>query len=331
MRIKSTLEQFVKSKGFSLAVITIVLIVIFQIMNSNYLSGDNLRSIMNACSLSGTITVGMACLLMSGTIDLSSGAIGCLSGVLVAVMIKTGMAWPLAVLLTILFGISAGWFNAFLANILNFMPFIATIGMASVWQGVALVITGSQNITINNHVFWELGTATLWVFPLPFLIMIVLMAVYGFMIARTRFGRRIMLCGGNKNAARLAGINPKRMTTVMFINNGAIAALAGTVLAARMHNGSPTSVLGSEMDGITAAIIGGVSFMGGGSSGMGAVFLGLAMLNIFKNGLTVIRLPAYWQIISQGVLLILALLLDYLREQRRVRALKATPVGEIKA
>jgi ribose transport system permease protein len=133
----------------------------------------------------------------------------------------------------------------------------------------------------------------------------------------------MLLCGGNRNAARLAGISYKRITTIMYINNGCIASLGGMVLAARMHSGSMQSVIGSEMDGMTAAIIGGVSFLGGGSSGMTVVFIGIMMLNCFKNGLYIIQLDPYWQVVSNGALLVLALIVDFFREKRRLASLKA--------
>jgi ribose/xylose/arabinose/galactoside ABC-type transport system permease subunit len=318
---QSAIRGFVKSKGLNLLIITAAIVLFFWIMNPNYLSENNIKGIMNACSLSGTITVGMACLLMSGSIDLAAGAEGCFGGVLIALLLRTGMAWPPALLLTLLYGVLAGLFNSFLSNVLGFMPFIATIGMASVWKGFALLATDAQTIPISDKDFWKLGQTTIGVFPMPFIIMVALMIVYGLMLTYTRFGRRIMLCGGNPQAARLSGINTKKISTIMFMNNGAIAALAGSILASRMQSGSPNSVQGAEMDGMTAAIIGGVAFLGGGSSGMGVVFVGLIMLNCFNNGLQMINLPAYYQVIAQGALLIIALILDRYREKHRAAAM----------
>ncbi|MDR2356961.1 MAG: ABC transporter permease [Oscillospiraceae bacterium] len=318
------IKNFTKSKGAMLAIVTIVLAAFFQIMNSNFLSLDNLKGIMNACSLSGTITVGMACLLMSGSIDLAAGAEGCFGGVMCALLLRTMMPWPVALFITVLIGMVFGLINAFLCNVMGFMPFIATIGMQSVIKALALIITRSQNIAIADKSFWAVGTSTLWIFPMPFVIMAALMIAYGIMIANTRFGRRMLLCGGNRQAARLAGVNPKKVSTIMFVNSGAIASIAGAVLAARMHSASPTSVVGAEMDGMTAAIIGGVSFLGGGSSGMGVVFIGLLLLNTFQNGLTTIKLDAYWQTVASGGLLIIALVIDFYREKRRVMSLKAS-------
>jgi ribose transport system permease protein len=322
--MSKALKNFARSKGMTLLIVTVLIIVFFYIMNPAYLSWDNIRSIMYAMSLCGTITCGMACLLMSGAIDLASGAEGMFAGVLIAFLLQTGLPWPLCVVLIIAFGAVVGLINSFFANVLNFMPFIATLAVSSVYQGIAGVITTNQPVMITNQAFWGIGSANIWIFPLPFVIMVVLLVIYGMMISYTKFGRQMLLCGGNRNAARLAGLNYKKITTIMFINNGCIASLGGIVLASRMHNGSMSSVIGSEMDGMTAAIIGGVSFLGGGSSGMTVVFIGILMLNCFKNGLLFIDLDAYWQIVSNGALLIIALIVDYFREKRRLASLKAS-------
>ena len=319
------LKRFAKAKASSLALITVALMVFFFLMNHNYFAMDNLKGIMNACSLSGTIAVGMACLMMSGSIDLAAGAEGALGGVIVAILMRAGLPWPAALALTVVCGVGFGLINAFWCNVLNFMPFIATIGMASVYQALALIFSKSNDIAIANRSFWHLGTDSVWVFPMPFMLMIIIMVIYGLMISYTKFGRRMLLCGGNRQAARLAGISPKKITTIMYMNCGAISAFAGAVMAARMHTGAPRAVLGAEMDAMTAAIIGGVSFLGGGTSGMGTILIALALVNSFNNGLQTIKVNSYWQIVSQGGLLILALLIDYYREYRRLRSLKIAP------
>jgi ribose/xylose/arabinose/galactoside ABC-type transport system permease subunit len=188
------------------------------------------------------------------------------------------------------------------------------------------VLTDNQNIPISNQAFWHVGTFAIFnVFPLPFVIMLVLIAAYGFLLSRTQFGRNIYLVGGNRQAARLSGLNPKAISSLLYINCGAISALGGAVLAARMHSGAPTAVLGTELDAITAAVLGGVSFMGG-SGGMIGCFIGLLMLNCFNNGLTVVDVQPYWQIIAQGALLIVALVVDFFNERSRLKALKTRNV-----
>lgn len=188
---------------------------------------------------------------------------------------------------------------------------------------MAVIITKSNDVPIGNEGFIKLGTGHIWIFPMPFIIMVVLMVIYGLMLNYTKFGRQLILCGGNRTAARLAGINHQKITTIMFANCGAISALAGAILAARMNVGASKAVIGAEMDAMTAAIMGGVSFLGGGSSGMGTIFVALLLVNSFNNGLQVIKVSSFWQFVTRGGLLILALIVDYFRETRRQKALKA--------
>jgi ribose transport system permease protein len=273
-------------------------------------------------SLSGMLGVGMACLLISGGVDLAVGAEACLGGIICSFLLQENIPWPLALFIAVIYGACAGAVNALLVNRFNFMGFIATIGMSSIYSGISLVVTNGQNIPISNKSFWNIGTiAILKIFPMPFLIMLVLIIIYGFVLMFTRFGRSCYMCGGNSLAARLSGLNPKKTTSILYINCGALGALAGSVFAARMHSASPTAVQTGAMDAITAAVLGGIPFLGGAGS-MGGFFLGLLLLTSFNNGLTVIDLQSYWQIVAQGSLLIIALCADFLNERSRIRALK---------
>jgi ribose transport system permease protein len=324
MELKSGISRLFRSKGISLVLVTVVIAALFWALNHSYLTPDSLRGIALAASLSGTLAVGMGCLLISGHVDLAAGAEGMMGGVLLAIFIRAGVSWPLAIVITLAAGAVFGLINAFFVNGLGFMAFITTIGMSSVYRGVGYVITKSDNVPIGveNAGFYKIGSAVVLGIPVPFIIMIVLLAVYGLMLTNTRFGRSIYMCGGNRNAARLAGIDPKKITTILFVNSGVLAALGGIVTASRMHFGGPGSVIGAEMDAITAAVLGGIAFTGG-SGGMLGCFLGLILINSFKSGLTAVGLPAYYQTFAQGVLLLLALSLDYFNEKSRQKALKA--------
>ncbi len=318
----SFVKRLTKTKAFGLLLITIAVILVFFLINHNFLVSENIGGIMCACSLSGTIAIGMAALMMSGSIDLAAGAEGALGGVIAALLLRAGVPAVVALIITILVGICMGLINAFWVNVMKLMPFIATIAMSSVYKAMAVIITKSNDVAIANDTFIKLGTSKLWIFPMPFVIMVVLMIIFGLMLSYTKFGRRLILCGGNRTAARLAGINSTRITTIMFANCGAISSFAGAILAARMFMGSSRAVIGAEMDAMTAVIMGGVSFLGGGTCGMGTVFIALVLINSFNNGLQVVKVSPFWQFVTQGGLLIVALIVDYYREKRRVESLK---------
>ena len=263
-------------------------------------------------------------LLICGEIDLASGAEACMGGIFVVLMIQAGIPWPAALLLTIICGGLMGGLLALFVNKVGLMAFIASMAMISVYNGMAKILTDSQNIAIDQcySSYYGVGAGVvLGVFPVPFLIMAALMIIYGAILYATDFGRSIYMCGGNRAAARLCGINRKKITSILFINNGAICAFAGAVLAARMHNASPQAASTGNMDAITAAVLGGVAFRGGQGNMFGC-FIGLALMTVFNSGLTASGLQAYWQIVVQGLLLIAALVVDYFNERSRKKALE---------
>lgn len=313
----------VAAKEFTLFVVLVLMVIVFTLINKNFLSLDNVKTILNSAFTVGTFAVGISCLLICGKLDLSTASTGMLSGVLIALLLQGGMPWFPALLIVFCFGAVTGLINAFFVNVMNFTPFISTLGVSTVYGGLGHVLTNSQNIQIGNQSFYSIASANLFgIIPLPFFIMIILLVVYGIILSQTRLGRRIYMTGGNTNAMRLAGINPKRITTGLFINNSVIAAFVGAMMASRMHMGSPSAMSGKDLDAITAAILGGVAYTGG-TGNMFGVLLGIMLLSGFENGLLVVGLDSYYRIVAKGVLLIAALALDYYRERSRQNALHA--------
>ena len=328
MGIRGMFKRFLKSKSMSLVIVVIVIVVFFYIVNPNYLGKVNIRGIMNAMSLTGIVGVGTALLLIGGGINLAAGAEGCYGAILVAILIGTGMPWPPAMLLGLLFGMCAGLINSFFINKLNFFGFIATLGMASVYTGFSLILTMSVPIPISDQTFWGLAEYAVFGFiPMSFAIMICIMIVYGFILNKTRFGRSILMCGGNSSAARLAGLNPKKTSTILYMNSGMLSTIAGALLASRMHSASHEALSSSAIDAITAAVLGGVSFMGGSGS-ISGLFFGTLLLNASSNGLVVIGMTPYWQLVLQGMVLIIALCLDYFSTKARIASLKRARIRQ---
>ena len=323
MKAKSLINKILRNKTFILLLITIAVILIYRLLNKNFLSSNSIMALLTSASVTGVLAIGLACLFISGQIDLSSGGIGCLGGIILAYLLAAELPWPAALLLTLVFGMASGLVTSLLVNVLNITAFIATLAMTTVYQGLAQQVSNSQTIPLRNPGFWVLGgTIGNSPIPVPFLIMTVLFIIYGLILAKTKFGRKLYVCGGNINAARLAGINPKKMHTILFINNGAIAALGGALLAARMRSAAFTSVLGTEFDAITAVVLGGVAFTGGKGT-MAGGFVGVLLLIVFRNGLIGLRLPSAWNVIAQGLILVTALSVDFLREKSVEKALKA--------
>ena len=315
-------RRLTEKKEFILFLFLFAVVYIFWLINPNFLSLSNVKGIMNSAFAMGMLAIGIGCLMISGQIDLSAGSTGMFATILMAMLLRTGMPWVPALLIVLLFGVATGLVNSFFVNVMHFMSFISTLAISTVFGGLALIVTNAQNISIGNKSFCSIGSHMVFgVIPLPFLLMAAVFAIYGIVLTYTGFGRRIYMVGCNQNAARLAGINSKKLTTILFVNGSVISCLTGVVMAARMHMGSPTSVSGSEMDAITVAVLGGIAFTGGSGNMLG-VAIATLLIAAFQNGLVVAGLSSYYQIVAKGILLIAALLLDYSRERARQKSLK---------
>ncbi len=150
--------------------------------------------------------------------------------------------------------------------------------------------------------------------------MIIAFIIFGFILSKTRFGRSIYAIGGNESAARLAGLNPRRIVLLCFVMMGVMCAIGGIVFATRMNSGQPAANVNLEFDAITAVILGGVSFTGGVGT-MGGTIIGVFLIQAFNTGLTMVNVPSFWQYVAKGVLLLFALTSDYIRKQNRERQL----------
>jgi ribose/xylose/arabinose/galactoside ABC-type transport system permease subunit len=314
---KISARKFFRSKMFTLLLILAIIVIIFSVFsNGAFLRLKNIGSIVNNMVVVTFLTIGASLLLISGNIDLSTGAIGTLCGVLLAQLLANGAAWPVAVLASISVGAAFGALNAVLINELHFQAFIATMAVASITEGLTYVVSGAKSIKIKDAAMIALGSKELFkVVPITIFIALAAFLIYGTILNKTKFGRSVYLIGGNWHAARLSGLHPKKISYILFINSGALGGLAGILLAARLRTGTVQGIINSQFSGMTAAILGGVSF-GGGAGGLGGVFIGLLILNSFNNGTMVIRMTTYWQTAASGLLLFLALTFDWFRTRR---------------
>jgi ribose transport system permease protein len=320
-------------KTVCLFVLLVLIIVVTYCVNHAFLKPAVIRNILINMAPAGVMMVGMACLLMSGSIDLSTDSQALLSIVTFAYLLKyfPNLPWPVALLICIALAVVFALIHSFLCNKLRFMPFIATIAMSSVYAGIATVWTQSQTINIMNTSFTNLATIAFFGGRIPLLtvIMCVIILVYGLMLSNTRFGRSIYMCGGNRMAARLSGLNPARISTILFINNSVLAVIGGLMWVAQKKMASVTfSSSAPSMSGMTAAILGGVSFMGGGSTGLGGAFVGLLLLNTFTQSLNYYPIFqgqkwTWLQTALGGLILAIALIIDNYTNRRQMKQLLA--------
>jgi len=324
----STLKRIFTTKIITLLILLVVMVTFFSITISatgrgSYFNPINIRTILNAMVIVTLLTAGAGCLIISGKIDLSAGYVGTLCGIVLAYMMTNlGVPWPIALIAAICLGIVFGLVNAFLVNELGLQAFIVTLATASIAEGFTLVVGDAKFISIDNDSFSWIGNGRIAnVIPVSIILAFAVFLIYAIIIGKTKFGRSVYLVGGNANAARLAGLNPKKVYYILFANASGLAALAGCLLASRMRSGTLNGIQLSNFAGVTAAILGGVSF-GGGSGNMGGAFLGLLIISSFNNGIMMMGISPYWQQIASGGLLLLALVSDYIAIKNRERKIE---------
>lgn len=298
----------------------IAVFILFGVLNHNFLSWTNIVNILVASSLIGMVAVGHTYLIIAGQNDLSPGSLAALSGVLAALLLGWGVPIPLTILITMGVGALVGIFNAWMVNKIKLEAFIATLVTQTIVRGFAYIICDGKPIAISNQTFNKIGTTRFLSLPVPVWLMIICFVIFGFILAKTKFGRSVYAIGGSSEAARLAGLNPKRIITTCFVMIGMLTALGGVIFASRMNAGQPSANVNLEFDAITAVILGGVSFAGGVGT-MGGTVLGVILIQAFNTGMTMVNIPSFWQYVARGGLLLIALTSDYIRKERREKEL----------
>lgn len=328
---------FFSSKYFSLLIIIVVLLLIFTVWSEGQMIKPlSIRNILNNMVLLSMIGCGSCFLMLYGELDISAGAIGSFAGCICALLaMKYGLPSSLAAVIGIAVGCVAGFCNALLINTLKFPPFIATMSMSYILQGAGYMIASSQGINIKRLEFLDwIGNTKLFggLVPVTIIISILFLVVYGIILSKTSFGRTIYLCGGNRRAARLCGLSPKKLSYILYTNSAFLASVAGVLYVSRVKTALPTALTSFQFTGITAAILGGVAF-GGGSGNMVGCTLGMLILSIFNTGVSTVGFNANWSRVFNGLLLIIGLTLDAVNARRNAKkvvtmSLSAAKTGE---
>ena len=329
-----TKGSFFSTKYFTLLIIIVALLVIFTVWSKGQMIMPiNIRNILNNLVLLGLIGIGACFLMLYGELDISAGAIGSFAGCICALLaMRMGIPSAIAAIIAILVGCVAGLCNALMINILRFPPFIATMSMSYILQGAGYMIATSQGISIKKLAFLNfIGDTKFFngLVPVMIIITILFLVVYGIILSKTPFGRTIYLCGGNRRAARLCGLNPKKLSYTLYINSAFLASVAGIIYISRVKTALPTALTSFQFTGVTAAILGGVAF-GGGSGNMVGCTLGMLILAIFNNGVSTVGFNANYTKVFNGLLLIIGLALDAIAARRNARKVVATSLAAAK-
>lgn len=312
------MKKVFRNRLFPILLLLIAIALVYEILSGGaFLRLSNIRNILESTTVVSLLAIGTGLLMISGQIDLSLGGIGTMAALAAAAVIRAGMPSVLGLIIGLAIGGAGGLFNAFLVNELKIQSFIATLATASITQGLASMINSGKQINTKDAFFVFIGKSRLFgVVPISVIISLVALLIYGILLKKSKFGRTIYLVGGNPEAARLTGIKPKKISYILFINAGILAGFAAMLLMGRLKAATVIGITNSQFDGITASILGGISF-GGGVGGMGGVLVGILILNCFNNGMTVIGIDPYWQTIASGVLLLVALTVDFVSQRKR--------------
>ena len=330
-------KRFASGTGFKLLIVLIILVIIAVLITSDVLKGGspfgkgffssiNLRSLFYNMVLPLFMLSGLGMLLISGNIDLSVAAQATLCNAFFAVMMRdTNLPWWVIFIMALVLAALIGLLHSFMVQKLNFPAFIATIGMSSVYTGIAGWLLNLTNVNVSDKAFLSIAKTTVFnLIPLTTLIGVLIVFICQFILNRTRFGRNCFATGGNRFASRLAGINTNRITRVLFMVCSVFTALGGLFYVSQTKKADPTAVTSSapNMTALSAVMLGGVAFSGG-TGGMVGPLIALLVMKVLDNVLTVIGVKTYWNTFAVGALLILALIMDYLAAEKRRKALLA--------
>ncbi|GAC1573640.1 MAG: ABC transporter permease [Candidatus Elarobacter sp.] len=308
-----------------------VVLVVNALAHGNFLASGNLTNVLRQIAVNAILAVGQTFVIITAGIDLSVGSIVGLCGVVMTIVANAlHVGGPAAFVVTLLAGIgvgcAAGWINAQPVVRLNLPPFITTLAMMQVARGLALILAHGQPIPLADTAPFDwLGTGYVLSgipgFPgisWQVLVMAVIAIVFAVLLGRTAYGRYVLALGGNEEAARLAGIDVRRVKTLVYVISGGCAAIAGLLLMSRFASGNPVNGTGAELQCIAAVVVGGTSLMGGRGTIVGT-FFGALLIGVLNNVMNLLNIESYTQQIVLGVVILLAVVLDELRKRYLAR------------
>ena len=295
-----------------------ILCLILTFSTDTFLTQKNMTSVLRQVTVNGFIALGITCVLISGGIDLSVGSVVAASGVIAVRLANMNLPIVLCILIALSFGAGIGLFNGYVISHTDLPPFIVTLSTQIIVRGLSYVLTGGQPAQCNNDKFNFLGTGNLLGIPVPVILLTLVYIILFVIINKTVFGRHMYSIGGNREAAKYAGVNTKRVRIKVFIISGIMAALAGVILAARLYSGQPAVGEGFERDAIAASVLGGTSFNGGIGTLSGTI-IGVLIIGVLNNGMNLLGISSYWQFVVKGCVILGAVYIDYIKKTRSAK------------
>lgn len=321
-------------------IVLAILIGVFSALSPAFLTAGNLTILVKHVAINAILAIGMTFAILSGGIDLSAGSVAGLAGILAGVLIQNGVVlrslgvvvYPhtwLVVAAALAMGAFVGAINGVLVSRLRVAPFIATLGTLYVARGAALLISNGATFPdlsgrpdLGNTGFLLLGSAAPLAVPLPIWLMLAF-AGLGLLVAeRTPFGRRVYAVGGNERAAELSGVRVPRIQFGVYVISGVCAAMVGLIIAAQLGAAHPATGETFELNAIAAVVLGGTSLRGGRGS-VGGTIIGAFVIGVLADGLILLGVSEFWQIVIKGMVIVLAVILDQMQQRYMRRSAAA--------
>ncbi|MFC8501245.1 ABC transporter permease [Pedococcus sp. NPDC057267] len=301
----------------SMVLVLLLVIAYFSYRSARFATTGNLTTILIAAAPFALVALGQTLVILTGGIDLSVGSVIAVSAMTGAKIVvgHPERLW-LAVLGGVLAGTVIGLINGLVVSRLEVAPFVATLGTLTAGSGIAYVIGHGAPINGLPAAYGNIANDSILGIQIPVLVMVVGFIVAALVMRRTSFGLRVYAVGGNRTAAEVAGVNARRILTSVYVISGALAGLSGIVLSSRVISGPPNLGQGYELDAIAAVVIGGASLLGGRGTVWGTL-LGLLLIQTLNNGLDLLVVPAYWQAVISGVLIVAAVAVDVWATRRQ--------------
>ena len=290
-----------------LLVVLVLLIAVMATVSPYFFTWKNCRNILNQSAIYLVLSIGMTFVISAGQIDLSVGATIGFSGMMMGLLYKAGIPAIGAIILGLVCAAMIGWINGVVISYGKINSFIVTLSMMTILRGLILIWTNSNSIFGFGPVFTFIGSGKIGPVNMPIVISLVIAALGAMILHKTKFGNYCLFIGSNEVAVNRSGVNVRKYKTLIFTLCGFCAGVAGAIVTARLNSAEPLAGQGYEMDAIAATILGGTSMQGGKGNVIGTV-IACFILNILKNGLTLLAISSHYQEILTGIILILSLI-----------------------
>ncbi len=313
-------------KKFQSLIALLLLCIVISILSDKFFTAENGLNVLRQVAVNVSIATGMTLIVLTAGIDLSVGSVLALCGALTAGLFKNGLEFVSAdlyigftvlgaILGGLILGAMLGWFNGFTVTKFNVPPFVATLAMLTIARGFTMLYTKGHPISNLGKDFAYIGNGSFIGIPVPVWIALIVVLIAVFITQKTKLGRYIYAIGGNEQAAKLSGINIKKVKMTVYAMAGALAALGGIIVTARLDSAQPNAGISYELDAIAAVVIGGTSLSGGKGSVWGTV-MGAIIIGVLNNGLVLLNVSPFWQQVVKGGVILLAVIIDKIGEKK---------------